>query len=283
MSKKIFILTVILLGYKIVFAATPVVDSVLLEDDDETIANELDLNLGTTKLINCSGAVSDADGTSDIDIVSAVLYDNETSSPDAADDDNKHYTNSTCDTTVLDADTLNYDCLFNVQFHANPALWACNVTVNDTAGSRGTKVDNSTITELMGIDVEDSNIDFGSLKVGEDTGTVDQIKTITNNGNVDIDINLEVLGSIYNHNLSMNCTVGSINASYERWSLTAGTDYTLKDKSVSDGIGTDISNFNLLKGASSTKDIFWGMKIPLTPIASGNCSGTVIFTAIVDT
>ena len=57
MSKKIFILIFILLGYKIVFAVTPIVDSILLEDDDETIANELDLSLGTTKLINCSGTV----------------------------------------------------------------------------------------------------------------------------------------------------------------------------------------------------------------------------------
>ncbi|MBN4049144.1 hypothetical protein JYT91_00855 [archaeon AH-315-M20] len=262
--------------------AEPTVDSIFLEDDDETIANELDLNPGTTKLINCSGTVSDADGNSDIDNVTAVLYDNKTSSPDAADNDNNHYTNSSCDTTVLDADTLNYDCLFGVQFHANPALWNCNVTVNDTTGAKDTKVDSSTITELMAIDVADGDIDFGDIKVGADTGTIDQIKTITNNGNVAFDLNLEVLGSIYNYNLSMNCTVSSINASYERWSLTANTDWTLKNKAVSNGTGEDITNFNLLKGASSTKDTYWGMGIALTPIVSGNCSGTVIFTAISD-
>jgi len=260
----------------------PTVDSVLLEDDDETIENELDLASGTTKLINCSGTVSDADGNSDIDNVTSVLYDNETSSPGAADNNNSHYTNSSCDTTVLDADTLNYDCLFGVQFHANPGLWACNVTVNDTTGAIDTKVDNSTITELMAIDVADADIDFGNLKVGKDTGTTDQTKVITNVGNIAFDLNLEVYDSIYNDNLSMNCTDGSINASYERWSFTANTDYSLKNESVSDGIGTDISNFNLSKGASSTKNIFWGMGIPITPIVSGNCSGTVIFTAIGD-
>ncbi len=272
----------LILSCNIVFAASPIVDSVLLEDDDPTPTDELDLNIGTTKLINCSGTVSDADDIIEIDAVFATLYHNETSNSSGVDNGSNHYTNSSCNTTALDPNTIHYNCLFNVQFYANPGLWECNVTVNDSTKAVNSKIDNSTITQLIGIDIGDGNIDFGSLKLGENTVTADKTKTITNIGNIAIDLNLRVYGSNYGDNLSMDCTDGEINASYERWSLTEGTKYALKNESVGDGIGVDVPNFDLAKGVASTKNIYWGMGIPLSPIVDGICSGTIMFIAIAD-
>jgi len=258
----------------------PTVDSVLLEDSDLAPSDELDLTAGSTTFFNCTGTVTDTDGTSDIDNVKATLFHNLTRNATSPDNDTNHYTNESCNVTTLDTDTLNYTCSFNVEFYATSGLWNCNITVNDTSGINDSKIDNATVTELVAIDVEDSTINFGSMNVNTNTGATDIAKNITNQGNTDIDLNLNVYGDSFSDNISMNCSTNSINASFLKWSLTAGTNYASKSSSVSDSSGINIANFNLFSGPASNKTLYFGMGIPSSPIVSGTCQGTTSFLAI---
>lgn len=260
------------------------VHGILLEDDDTLVSDRIDLNVGTVQQVNCSGNVTDIDGIKDIRNVMAVIYDPSTSSADAADDPSNHYTNYSCNTTIGNSTSLLFECLFNVQFYANPDTWVCNVTVNDTYDRNRSNIDTAIVNELIGIDVGNDTIDFGALKIGYDTGTTDHQKQINNTGNIAIDLNLNVYGVEKNDSNAMNCTVGNISANNIRWSLLTGIDWSLKNQSVSNETGYTVYNFDLSK--NSNKLTYWDLGIPVWPagdIVSGTCSGTIIFTAIPDT
>ena len=142
------------------------------------------------------------------------------------------------------------------------------------------------MNSLLAISVDPSDLDFGSLYIGDDTGTTDYTKAIVNTGNVAFDIAINPFGSIINDGKSMDCSPsGSLDDSNLKYSLVASTDYSTKTSLTSDAtLGTQILTFDLAEQTSgstgSTKNVYFGMGLLPTDTVSGDCSGNLQITAM---
>lgn len=242
---------------------------------------------GATTVI-CNGSVQDTNGFADIVNVSATFYDISVAS-NAPDDNNNHYTNSSCGncSAIPDSNNQNGSCVcqFAVQYYANPATWQCNMTVNDTGGIASTRNSSfASVNEVLGISVQNPILDYGNLTVTETSEPV--IQNVTNTGNIPINVTLRGFGGSnesIGENLTMICEAGTnITFGYQRFypgNTTAFADMfnltnqtrqifnlTIPQRTVDNALG------------NSSNSTFWKLQIPIG--ASGVCNGTIIFGAI---
>lgn len=263
--------------------ALPVASSVSIDSG----ATSIDLSEGTTKNVVCTATVTDTDGYTQITSVEAKLYRTGVGAG-AVDDNANHYTlsgDTECVPSNGSGTTEDYTCTFAVYFYADPTDvgstyetddWTCQVTPSDGAGVGTADTDTIEMDTLIALDVT-ATINYGTLALGADTGTTDQTTTVTNTGNAQIDIQLDGYGATDGDGYSMTCTIGTIPIGNERYSLTAATDWSTKTQLTD--TATTLTAFDLAKGASSTKDVYWGFGLPSTGVG-GSCSGKVNFTAV---
>jgi hypothetical protein len=242
-------------------------------NDASTGDDSMNLTAATTTVIYCNGTATDADGDSDIALVQSELWSN-ASNYGAVDNPTNHYTNASC----AYASGV-FSCEYYVQFYADPAEWACNVTAIDSYSDNGSLSDNATMQALVALDIPDAtHIDFGDLAIGENTSDGSFNITFENEGNVELDIELDAweTNGIQTSSNSMNCTVGNIGITYFRASLSQGLFNTYTSMSAS---GPDYTLFesNLTRqttGVTPTNDtIFLGLEIPTG--VGGHCTGVV--------
>lgn len=257
-------------------SAAPYVISVFLEDNLTSPANELDLNASGGKLMNCTGYVNDTDGLADISAVIAEIY-GSSGSFGGANNDGYHYS-SNCS---FSTSTGYFNCIFpRVQFYAEAGTWTCNVTVNDSANSNDINGNTTTMNTLLAIDIPDQAfvIDFGSVAIGQVSNN--QSVVFENEGNVAIDVDLDVWedpGTL-NSADAMNCTTGTI--------PVANINASLNDSEVNISLATSgMININasLAKAtgnaASPTNDtMYFILRVPNSGV-SGICTGDVFFGA----
>ena len=252
----------------------------------------IDLTPGGATVVTCNGSVQDINNFDDITSVNATFYQSTVAS-DTADDNNTHYSNSSClvggQTCSVIEGTNNQNgsciCQFPVQYYANNGNWQCNMTVTDSGSLTSTQ--NSTfvtINEVLGIDVENLTLDYGDLSVTETSNPIRE--NVTNIGNVPINITLRGFGGdneSIGQNVTMICELGTnITFGYQRFDLQSSAafadminltnqtrqiqDLTIPKRTTNSGYG------------NSSNSTFWRLQIPLG--ASGICNGTVIFGAI---
>ncbi|MGM5484478.1 MAG: hypothetical protein ACQEP1_01245 [Nanobdellota archaeon] len=261
--------------------SVPNVSNVELNDDIRG-DNEMDLTAGTETLLNCSADVTDPNGNSDIDNVSAEIYGPSSYLGDG-DQDDFHYSNPDC---TYESASGEAECLFpDVEFYAEPGEWHCRINATDIDGnSNASEDDNATMNELLAIDIPDSLlIDFGEIGVGETSN--EKSSTYENEGNVEIDTELDV----YNDSSTgtsdteaMDCDSGSIPA--ENINASSDTGGTLTGTSMVGSGGTVILDENLTKATGNdsppTSDlIYWRLHVPESG-ALGACTGKVYFGAV---
>jgi len=252
-----------------------------LEDNVIAPADEIDLFPNTQTTVWCNGTAADENGFADLVSVSGVLF-HESSTATAADDPLNHYSDADCNVT-LDTDGI-FSCVFNMEFYALNGTWTCEVNVTDTASQSNVSDDTSRVTELLAIDVNDGDIDFGSLAMGTNTTTTDYTKTVTNQGNIQIDLQLNAWSDFAtpdeNDANAMSCTSGALTVDWLRYSLVAATDYDLRTSLVQAGPVTE-SSFDLAAGAASSRDVHFGIGVPTSGVG-GACTGVLSFTGIVN-
>jgi hypothetical protein len=245
---------------------------------DVVATDLLDLNSCLTVLIWCNATISDDDTWEDIDNVNATLWDSLNSLEETSDDNSLHYTNYSCALeTNISLYTVTVNCSFTVQYYANPSNWTCKIYANDSTGnSASNSTDNITINTLRALDAEVA-INFGTLAPGV-TSASDVNNTVTNCGNVALDLNLSGT-NLTNVSASVtNITVGNI-----KYNVTyPGSDYTVNMTSLS--ASPTYANFSLVKRTTtvSTSKTYWKISVPET-IENLIYSGTITFTAVEDT
>ena len=160
----------------------------------------INLNANTVTPIVCSLTVSDGDGFGDIQSVQATLY--RTGVGVAAQDDiNNHYTlvgNSQCIPSNGSGQGEDYSCNFQVYYLAEATdvgssysddNWSCTVTASDVISISSPVTVTSEMNTLTGVDVT-TNINYGALVPGVDTGGSNIKTVISNGGNNTIDLGL---------------------------------------------------------------------------------------------
>ena len=249
----------------------------------------IDLTANTATIVICNGSVQDINGFDDIKNVTATLYDTAVGSG-AANANNNHYTNSSCGQCSVVAGTNNQNgsciCQFGVQYYANPTTWRCNMTVNDSGGIFRTE--NSTVytvNEVIGINVENSILNYGNLSITQVSQYIRQ--NVTDGGNIPINVTVRGFGGdneSIGQNLSMICEAGTnITFGNQRFSPgnnnTAFADmYNLTNQTI------QITNLTIPQRTTdsgfgnSSNATFWRLQVPFG--SGGLCNGTIIFGAI---
>ena len=125
----------------------------------------LTLNAETTKLLNCSATITDANGYQDILSVRGTFH-NSTAESDGG-DTRDNYKNATCRFTADDTLTRDVECTFTVWYHANPADWTIYFNATDDGGLTGNNTETITVDALVALNVTETAIDFETVALGQ--------------------------------------------------------------------------------------------------------------------
>ncbi len=266
------------------------------------------LSENTTVQVTCNATLNDPNGFGDISKLNGTVYNTHVASHGSANDNNNHYTNTSCGLIAGSGTTRGGECQFTAQYYAdNSTAWQCNLTVYD-AGVEGSGANlsnstygNFTVNALTALNVP-STLDFGTLNPG-DTSAI-QKANVTNTGNTIIDISTYgyANGQTDSPN-AMNCTLGAnknISLYFMRYNVTAGrlsncasadfswtanywnltnttnaknwTQFTLPSRTA-DAAGGDAGNYTC-----------WILKVPITSESdvAGSCRGIVSITAFIN-
>jgi len=150
------------------------------------------LTPNSTTIVNCSVIAEDYAGELDINLVNATLYATVVSTSGDFDDENYHYTNSSCviNTSYGDSYQIKADCFFSVNFNANPGNWNCSVFVGDVSGYNEEESNQTDIEELLAFGLPD-RIDYGTINATYVSG--EREANVTNVGNVRANLSLSGL------------------------------------------------------------------------------------------
>ena len=246
------------------------------------IEDPIDLTAGSIKLVFCNATVTDEDNLSDLQEVNSTFYFSSYEST-TEDDNNYHYSNNSCMNISQGAFAANYSCSFAISYYANNGSWYCNMTAKDLNNASGSNKLETIINDMLAIDISPMIIDYGVLDPGN-TSINDSNVTLTNYGNVPINVTLSGYGAAEGDNLSMDCVIGNISIGHERYSI----DYNKNFDEMNELTNTSafIGNFTL---AQRTDDAtykndknytYWKMRIPYS--VKSSCNGTITFTAILN-
>jgi hypothetical protein len=263
----------------------PEISNVSIENNASSVA----LTPNSTRNIYCVGLVTDYNGWYDVNYSSGVFFDNTSSTYGASDDNNLHYTNSSCLLTQNGTYTEWVNCSFSVWYYANPATWNCTIFVNDSKNKSAYGSDTINISSLLALGLPDS-INYGEVNATE--VSLENITNVTNYGNTKINLSLSGYGFRLSDGNAMNCTLGAIKnitIQNEKYNLTNSNPGVLD-------ISQFIANYTNLTSAPVVKrfnldyrqnDIFneavnqsyWRIYVP-TGVA-GTCQGNIVLGATV--
>jgi len=270
----------------------PEILNVSINDDAASIT----LSASTTVNVNCVAVIRDFNGEADISNVNATFFDTAVSTINGADDNNYHYTNTSCALNnsfgsyngyTDDAYKTLANCTFQVYYYANPSTWRCAVTVNDSVGWTDNSSDDITIDQLLALGLPDT-IDYGTVNATE---VSDENQTnVTNYGNVAVNLSLEGYAQTKGDGNAMNCTLGSvgnISIEHEKYNLTNSNPGT-QTLAQANANYTNLSStatvkfFNLTARQNDVtndaiKPSYWRIYVPKG--VAGNCTGNIIFGA----
>ena len=263
----------------------PEVSNVSIENNASSWA----LTPNSSKRLYCTALATDYNGWNDITFASGVFFDNTSSSYGAANDNNLHYTNSSCSITQDGLYTDLINCSFNVWYYANSGTWNCTILVNDSKNKKAYGNDIINISSLLALGLPDF-IYYGEVNATEVSD--EKTTNVTNYGNVKINLSLSGYGFTINDGNAMNCTLGAIkniSLMYERYNLTnvhTGTlnlsqftiNYTnLTSSPVVKKYNLDYRQNDVLNEAVNST--YWRIYVPLG--VAGTCQGNIVFGATV--
>ncbi|RMD65654.1 hypothetical protein D6817_05665, partial [Candidatus Pacearchaeota archaeon] len=270
----------------------PLLSNVVVDDEFPSPPDEIDLVGGGVKFVNCTGNVKDNEGYTDITNLTAVFYDSSQVNASSTDDNNNHYTNSSCALYNCSGTSCNFTCGFEVWYYANAnesQSWICEVNATDTKGSSTTSSDSVSINSLLAISFP-GTIDYGVVKPKEVSN--ESKGNVTNLGNVVIDIALEGYARSPGDNYSMNCTGGvNISIGFEKYNLTSSNpgDLTLSQfeqlyKNLTSSFVNETSfDLDFRKNDTfneATRETYWRIYLSEGLASNSTCSGFVQIAAL---
>jgi len=230
-------------------------------------------------------------GWEDIKNASAQFFYNPTSYFGDINDNNYHYTNSSCTITQEGTYTNWINCSFDVWYYANSGVWNCTILVNDSYGKPGWGYDVINISSLLALGLPDF-IDYGIVNATEVSG--ENISNVTNFGNVMINLSLSGYGFTPGDGRAMNCTIGStknISIELEKYNLTNSNpgvidlaQFVANYTNLTSAPAVKRFNLNYRQNDTSpyiddTNTTYWRIYVPLG--VAGTCQGNIVFGATV--
>jgi hypothetical protein len=174
----------------------PIISNIALNNAADIVLTE-----GTTTTISASCTITDDNGYNDISFATSTIYRSGVGVNCAADQNNCYNIASTsCERSNCSGNSCTFTCSAKIQYFAEPTdatstmaaqNWLATIAVQDLTGLRDTQTSLGVdVLTLYGLDIVTGPIDFGSLHVGENTGSVNATTTIVNTGNSPINVQL---------------------------------------------------------------------------------------------
>lgn len=237
------------------------------------------LGAGGITTVTCNVSIRDYNGFADLDTVNATFFDTVSSSVYAADNNNTHYSNSSCSPIAgqQSGAFANYTCTFPVNFYAVNSSWNCSAFVNDSINLGGNNSNRTVVNELLALNVT-TLIDYGEMNVGDISSN--QTANITNMGNRPINITVKGYGLTIADGLSFVCEQGSLPIALERYS--ANITATYDEKQVLSNTLTQMFGLTVAKPTDAVAVLnttYWQLYLDPAYNVFGVCNGTVVFQA----
>jgi hypothetical protein len=245
-----------------------------------TVTGPVILTPGALTYVVCNVTVRDYNGYNDIRIVNATLF-HQTSSEWAGDENNTHYTNSSCNVTSdqQDGSYANYSCIFPVNYYALNGTWNCTARVNDSINLRGMRTSAFTVSGIYALNITQTALDFGNLSAGDYSDNI--TANVTNIGNLNINLSVLGYGKTMGDNLSFYCDQGNLSVGLLRFAANATADYAGKqmlNSSYKSVYGLTINKTT--DANSSLNSTYWELYADPAQVAFGQCNGTIVFQAM---
>ena len=270
-------------------AVSPEILNLTVFDSD----NGINLNANSTRTVYIQVLARDYNGEYNFQNTTSVVFDKFASSYGAVNDNNTHYSNLSCsmDLSYGTAYEINATCAIPVYYYANNATWNASVYVIDNSSRNDTESFAFTVNTLLALGLPGS-IDYGT--VNETLVSNEKNANVTNFGNVLSNLTLEGYGAQQGDNLSMNCTLGSIqniSIGYERYNLNSSNNSQLNYAQfdlwyLNLTSNRTVKRFNVPQRQSEvsaylddTNSTYWRIYVPVG--VAGSCTGNIIFGATV--
>lgn len=241
----------------------PTVDSVTITPDDDNVTAGVQVNpvAGSTKTITVTTLVTDVNGVGDINTITAAFV--------GSIPGNGANVPLTC--TNIDSDTKSCTGTYDLLSDDTAQDYEIRVTATDTSAASGTGNGTFTYTSLVGLEIDATQIDFGSASPGGsspvpgDTSMATlNATTVRNTGNVQIDVQISgtnLAGSGTN-------TIAVSQISYDFGNSQNGalsTTPTTKDVNIAKGTNNKV-DFGLAVPVGTTPDTYAG-SVTITALA----------------
>jgi hypothetical protein len=207
--------------------------------------------------------------------------------------------NATTTCASPNQDYMDYSCTFPLWFVADPTdggtpfaaqNWSAGVVGSDNNFATGTMATTSNPKELISfaaIDILASDIAYGSLEPGSDTGTLVATSTLQNVGNTGLDQDIQGDSMCSTYSPSTPCpgsATSTIDASQQEFGTSTTFAYGGPESIAMSSTTAQELELNALKTTSTStpfeKDTYWGIGVPLGITFSGAYSGLNTFTAV---
>jgi hypothetical protein len=264
----------------IVLHSPPLFLNITIDDELNYPDKEIDLNAGGTKEVKCAATIQVNDEVNLIS-TSAVLFDVINSSLEEVDDNNNHYTNSSCMISYVDPTRYHVECGMNIWYYSNSGEWNCTMNIVDKMGSERMSSNTTHVNTLLAISLPNI-LDYGY--VTPKRATNESILNITNLGNTKINISIEGFGEEIGDELSMNCTIGNISIENHKYNLTESNHgelnlyefesryHNLTSNPIIRGINFNFRNNDEINDARM--QTYWRIYVPSG--VTGSCTGNIL-------
>ena len=220
----------------------------------------IDPTSGTTTSVTIEVHVQDVNGIGDIDLVwSDYWY-------AAGGETNRSDTNCTY-VEDLGSNIANYTCTADIYFYDIAGSWGMIVYANDTSSEEASNLTETfTYNSLQDISISVSTIQFGAITMGgSDEKADNDPQAITNEGNADI-ATVNVTG----YNVKHLTEADNIPAT----DFKVGAADDCAGVSMNNAESLEITGVTIVRGSSSTDDMYYCIPTVPTGLANGNYAAT---------
>lgn len=247
----------------------------------------ISLTPGTTTPVTVLGTVSDFNGFTDITNATATIYRSGAGAACTPDNNNCYVAsteNGMCTFTNCSGSSCDLSCTVDIFFHADPTdadtyegeEWLAFAEAEDFSGgydfASAPGVELNTLRALA----VDSIINYGALAADSDTGSFNPTTTVTNLGNVPINIDIE--GNDLTDGASSQITADNQKVATSTFTYSACVSCQQLSTSTPVTLGINLSKPNVTTPPVET-EVYWGIAVPFTASNAAH-TGTNIFTAI---
>jgi len=239
----------------------------------------------TTTLVYATATATDLDGFADLSYATATIYRLGVGDKCTPNENNCYQIpQSQCSFSGCSGTTCQVSCSAKIQYFADPTdigtfaseAWRASLTVVDSSAKSGQGTSSPVeLLTLLAIDVTPL-VDYGTLNVGEDTGSKNSTTTVINTGNASLDVNVS--------GTDLTTSGSSIAVNNQKYATSTFTYSSCSFCSLLSST-TSLLPLNLPKPNSSSTsvsdNVFWGIFVPIGT-AGLTHQGQITFTAVAD-